>query len=317
MKISKATNAFLSDISTNRSPSTVTIHRNNLAVFMRWLGDKDVTEVNRETLNEFIVYLREKHIPFRFATTKRKGPLSGSAIHNYWKTMRVFFAFCSDVLRLVDHPEANLKYPKYQLPEVQAFKSEEIKKILHHAEYGVDTNGRVRKLPSGVRNKAIVMVLFDTGLRLGELCRLTVTDFNQETGDLLVAPHGSGQKTKPRTVFVGRETRRAIWAWFAKRSDYSPEDSLFNLSPKHIRHIIWEIGRRAGVPNCHPHKFRHTFGIEFLRGGGDSFTLQKILGHSTLDMTSHYVHVLEADIRRSQAQTSIMDRINKGKLTKD
>lgn len=63
------------------------------------------------------------------------------------------------------------------------------------------------------------------------------------------------------------------------------------LQKDSLYHIIEKIGLRAGVQNCHPQRFRHTFAIQFLRNGGNIYTLQAILGHTSLDMVKRYLHI--------------------------
>lgn len=162
--------------------------------------------------------------------------------------------------------------------------------LVEAAEYSPEHTGTKgsrfkQKMPEAARNRAIILLLLDTGLRLGKLCRLKIEDVNMENGEVLVAPFGSGKKTKPRTVVIGKTTRRAVWLYLAKREDYKPEDPLFDLESGAIRTILRRAGERAVASDNHPHRFRHSFAIWFLRNGGDVFTLQRLLGHSTLDMT--------------------------------
>jgi integrase/recombinase XerD len=83
---------------------------------------------------------------------------------------------------------------------------------------------------------------------------------------------------------------------------------LFRLTSSSIRQLLYRIATAAEVPNTHPHRFRHTFAIEYLRNGGDIFTLQRILGHSTLDMVNYYLKLVQTDLEEAHKRASPADR---------
>jgi integrase/recombinase XerD len=157
------------------------------------------------------------------------------------------------------------------------------------------------------------MVLLDTGIRVGELTRLTIGDINLETAELSVLPFRSGLKSRPRTIPLGAQTRKALWRYLSAREIKHKEASLFvsgnerQLSTNAVLHVIRDIGERAGVTKCHPHRFRHTFAIEYLRNGGDIFTLKRILGHSTLKTVEHYLSLVQSDVQTAHRKASPVD----------
>jgi integrase/recombinase XerD len=79
------------------------------------------------------------------------------------------------------------------------------------------------------------------------------------------------------------------------------------LNPDVLRQVIQRIGERAGVNHAYTHKFRHTFAITYLRSGGDIFTLQALLGHSSLDMVRHYAKIAEVDVAEAHKRASPAD----------
>ena len=80
------------------------------------------------------------------------------------------------------------------------------------------------------------------------------------------------------------------------------------MSVSWLRKRLVHLGQAAGVPDCKPHRFRYTFAIQYLRNGGDVFTLQSLLGHSSLTMVRYYLHLAQADVEQAHRRASPVDR---------
>jgi integrase/recombinase XerD len=80
------------------------------------------------------------------------------------------------------------------------------------------------------------------------------------------------------------------------------------LNASTIRQVLTELGEKAGVDNCHPHRLRHTFAVEYLRNGGDVFTLQMILGHASLEMVRTYAKLAAMDLKNAHQRASPADK---------
>jgi integrase/recombinase XerD len=194
---------------------------------------------------------------------------------------------------LRQRPDAKLKLPPNNPRVVQSLDEQEVKAVLEAAEYTrlATTNGRKpfkMQRRTGFRDSALILVLLDTGMRAGEAGRLNIGDVDLEAGEILITPYGSSQrKTKSRVLPIGKVTRKALWRYLTNRPETDKDDPLFlsesgrRLEHDAIRHLLVGLGEKAGVKNCHPHRLRHTFAIEFLRNGWDVFTLQMLLGHSS------------------------------------
>ena len=160
------------------------------------------------------------------------------------------------------------------------------------------------------RERALVLLLFDTGLRLSELVSLRVGDVRPD-GTL----HVLGKGAKERIVPLGTTARRALVRYLGTRARPTVTDPLFTgrqgaLSQRGTQQAIARLGRRAGVgTRCSPHTFRHTFARGYLVNGGDVFSLQQILGHATLDMVRRYVTLSEADLVARHRSASPADRL--------
>ena len=148
----------------------------------------------------------------------------------------------------------------------------------------------------GTRNKAIIYLLLDTGLRSSELCDLLIRHADKKNLRLKVFGKGS----KERIVPFSSSTALHLWRYLATRPDAVPDDALFAtatdrpLDNHNLYHALQLIGDRAGVVDVHPHRFRHTFAINFLRNGGNVYTLKEILGHASLKMCLRYLELAQA-----------------------
>jgi integrase/recombinase XerC len=163
------------------------------------------------------------------------------------------------------------------------------------------------------RERALALVFLDTGLRLSELASLRVGDVRPD-GTL----HVMGKGAKERIVPIGSTARRGLVRYLATRGVVRPVDPLFTsrrrtgLTARGVQQAIARLGRRAGVgTRCSPHTFRHTFARGYLVNGGDVFSLQQILGHSTLDMVRRYVTLSEADLVARHRVASPADRLER------
>ena len=161
--------------------------------------------------------------------------------------------------------------------------------------------------PSADRDRAVLMVLFDTGLRASELCSIRFGDLNLGANSLKVTGKGPGREGKERIVYIGARTSQRLWKYLAPRlGTIRADDPVFlagrakmpaPMTLDLLGKLLKRIGERAAVRGVHPHRFRHTFAITYLRNGGDIFTLQALLGHSDLARVRRYARIAETDGR--------------------
>jgi integrase/recombinase XerD len=294
------------------SPGTERNHRDNLVRLKDYLGDPQVESVTLADLQRFIAWLKKDYVPKRFS--RDTSPVSPAHVDNHWKAIRSFFRWAEIDLQ-IKRPDDKLQRPRFKDPEIKPFTESEIKLMLRACEYSAEVKRANNQVayrlhrPTATRDKAIIMVLLDTGLRIGELSRLKVEDVDLTTGACLVAPFRTGRKTKPRTVYLGKLTLRTVWLYLAKRKDYKPDDPLIPINPNAVRLLFKAVEARSGVRDVHPHRFRHTFAISFLRNRGDVFTLQRMLGHSSLDMVRRYLRLVDGDVQDAHRRASPVDNM--------
>jgi integrase/recombinase XerC len=164
--------------------------------------------------------------------------------------------------------------------------------------------------PTGIRNYAIIMLMYRAGLRVSEVCKLTVPDMNFETGLIYVQQSkGKKGKKKDRYVPMDNDIVKACQEWLKIRpeSDYffcTLEGGI--MDQRYIREVCYRISKKAGVyiqdgadkKPVSPHKLRHTFATECLRD--DNFNIrevQELLGHSSPNTTQVYTHVVQDELQ--------------------
>ena len=164
-------------------------------------------------------------------------------------------------------------------------------------------------LPNVERNRAIILVLMDTGIRASELCEMRIHQADLRNKRLTVLGKGS----KERTIPFSARTAQALWHYLTLRGDRSAGDFLFAmltegpLDRDDLRKTLIRIGQRAGVGHVNVHRFRHTFAINYLRNGGDPWSLQMMLGHSTMEMVKNYLALAQADLEKNHKIASPVD----------
>jgi integrase/recombinase XerD len=236
--------------------------------------------------------------------TSRVRPLAPNSMAGRVRTLRAFGGWLQRELQLDAHPLAGLPIPKVPDVLVPSLTPPELRALLEGANSTRDP----------IRDRALLVLLLDTGLRLGELVRLSVGDVDLTEGRCRVM----GKGAKERVVPIGGRTRRALRAWIVTRRRVVDPDPLFisrrggRLTPRAVQQLVRRLALAAGVSTrCSPHILRHSFARAFLANGGDVFSLQRILGHSpsSLQVTRRYVQLLDDDLRAVHRRVSPIDRL--------
>ncbi len=177
---------------------------------------------------------------------------------------------------------------KVKLPQriIQPFSQEDVRKLLDLCAYS----------PIGRRDLAMILVMLDTGLRVSELVSLDLDDVNLDLGRIRVL-HGKGNKQ--RVVAFGDECRTGLSSYLGVRGD--EPGPLFVAANQHrrlrvgtalqangVKQMLRRLGRNAGIPKVHAHRFRHTFATWAIEQHARELDVQYLLGHSTPDMVRRY-----------------------------
>jgi site-specific recombinase XerD len=169
----------------------------------------------------------------------------------------------------------------------------------------------------GRRNRALIALLADSGLRISEALRLRIEDVNFATRTLSVKG-GKGQKD--RVGFFGAETAQHLRSWLSKRRDAHPEDYLYldrkgrSLTRSHAVHILHRLSVKASLPRkIGPHALRHYAATSILRQTGDLELVRQVLRHETLAMALRYAQLTKPEISAKFRRASPLDNLRAGR----
>jgi integrase/recombinase XerD len=295
-----------------KRPNTLRIYTTALSILQRFLERRgfptDVTRIGPEEIREFIGYLQniKAFMEHPFTGPQKKG-LTGHTINCYLRAIRAFWSWLVVEEIIEFNPFDKIKVPKPPKKLVTPFNEDQIRALLSF----IDIRSFI-----GFRDWTIILTLLDTGIRVTELTDLILADINLAQRYLKVR----GKGNKERIVPIGISVQRAIARYINKyrpNPTYPLSDNLFlnrdgmPLTLNRIESIIERYASKAGIQGVRasPHTFRHTFAITYLRNGGDVFTLQRILGHETLDMVRNYVNVAQYDLQEAHLRCSPVDNL--------
>jgi integrase/recombinase XerD len=297
-----------------KSDNTIRIYTTALTTLRDFLEARqypaDVTEIGAPELREFILHLQQvrafEHHPFNKPTDKG---LSGYAVNCYMRAIRAFWSWLVREEIIMSSTFSRVRIPKPPKKVIATFSEEQLNATLR----AIDT-----ATSKGFRDWVMLLVLIDTGLRASELVGLTMGNVNLDEGLLKVC----GKGNKERVVPIGAKVQRAVWKYINRhrtqpanpiRPTLFLTESGRPMTTDRLRAIVEKYTGRAGVEGvrCSPHTFRHTFAISYLRNGGDVFSLQRILGHSSLEIVRNYVNLAVADVKACHRRFSPADNMGK------
>jgi len=295
----------------DKSPKTVAWYSANLRSFHNYLKSRHLPDtldnIDIKVLRQYVLYLLKKNKYHGHPITPEKPEtLSAATVHGHVRTLRAFFSWLVAEGLIETSPARDLKPPKVCRKVVSTLSDQEIKAILAVLALVNSSN---------IRNQTIFMLLLDTGLRMGELINLKMDDVHMNDGLLKVM----GKGKKERIVPMGSNAQRALQRYlfrYRPRPFHSGIDNVFlsvlgkPLTENSIKLIFSRLAKKSGVARLHAHLCRHTFATRFLINGGDVFTLQQILGHSTLEMVRHYVSIAANHVAIQHQKFSPLDRLN-------
>lgn len=278
------------EIEKGRSVKTVENYNRYLNRFFEYAKISHPKDITDETVRSFRLWLNRQPVPGyggRTETMKRR-------TQNYYLiALRAFLKYLAH-REIASLPPERIELAKVSERELDLISPEELTRLLAAPE-----SDDIKSL----RDKAILELLFSTGLRVSELCSLS-RDIDLSRGEFSV--RGKGEKV--RVVFLSDSARAALEKYLAKRTDM--DDALFvrvgnavnddtlRLTPRSVERIIKRYAIKAGISKkVTPHVIRHSFATDLLRNGADLRSVQALLGHANINTTQIYTHVTDRRLK--------------------
>ena len=258
--------------------------RRNLEKFSNWLNNiKQLDSITTDDLSEYL-------------SKRKKEGLAASSIRQNVVSLKIFFRFLCNNKILSEDIAEGLFSPKPEQLLPKTINQKDVKKLLE----SIETSD-----PLGMRDRALIELLYSSGLRLGEIMEALLENLYLEEGHIRVT--GKGNKT--RIVPIGKKALEEITNYLDKGRkklvNSKSTSHIFlsirgkKLSPSRIWQIVKERSKRADIKSpINPHQLRHSFATHLLSGGADLRIIQELLGHADISTTQTYTHVDEKGLKK-------------------
>lgn len=298
MLYSKALVDFLEylEIEQNRSQKTIRNYHHYLTRLSDFAGDIKVTDIDRELIRKWRLWLNR-------LGTNTSEELQQTTQNYHLIALRSFLKYCAKR----DMPALSadkIELARTKRKQVTFLNTEELQRLFEQAD--------TRTLP-GLRDRAILELLFSSGLRVSELTGLDRDHINLKRREFMV--RGKGEKDRP--IFISPAAANWITQYLEKRTDnarplfirYSgtkasdQSGNFSRLTARSVQRLVSRYGKLAGITkHISPHTLRHSFATDLLMNGADLRSVQAMLGHSNIATTQIYTHVTDPHLKKVHEQ---------------
>lgn len=267
------------------SPNTLEAYSRDVREFIAFEGSRSMTDITETSGTEIVAFLHELKISGKSAAT----------VNRKLASLRAFFNYLIEAGLMKENPTTAIRSPKIDRKNLEYLTIEEVDRLLSVPDDSI----------KGIRDRAILELLYATGIRVSELIDSDVSDINLRMGFITCA----GEKSKPRIVPLGRPARAALENYIydgrsALIKGNKDETALFvNYYGKRItRQGLWKLLKEYGVKAGLDHKLtpniiRNSFAVHMLQNGADLKSLQELMGHEDISATQVYLSVTKNRIK--------------------
>lgn len=296
------------------SRKTLFSYEQTLILFANYLktshGVKDAADVKRDMIRDYIEFIRkrgkytvvgdenskEANFPQHRRDYGKK--VSDVTINNYIRNIKVFFNYLEEYRYIKKNPISKIKQIKVARKPLHFLSDSDYKHLLSKLD--------ISRL-SEYRDYIIINTLMDTGMRVGECLKINISELDfKERSIMLPAENTKGKKS--RYVFFSQKLSVMLKRWVQYKDRYLENDLLFptvrntEFQVHSFESNLTKYAEKAQLKDVHPHMFRNNFAKRFLLSGGDIYTLSRILGHSSVEVTEK--EYLDLDIHDLKKQYS-------------
>jgi integrase len=282
-----------------RSVRTIGYYRDLLHPLLDYAWDKgwpdDARSLDSHRVREFLSWVGSRAYEYVVGNaTKRVRKAKPSTAWPYYRALRRLFNWALGEGYLESSPLATIHFKPPAAPPVEGYTVDKLRKLLAVCDLDIKTGARF----TGIRNKAMLLLFIDSGLRRAEMVNLRLSDLDLDSRRVRVVGKGNKIGIAPFSPKVAK----ALWAWLIERKSRAKTDRLWVTeegNPFSMEGLVsWftRLKRRAGINGPGGvHRLRHTAALQYLRGARDSFLLQLFLRHESLKMSRRYTRGLKAE----------------------
>lgn len=287
--------AFLTDRKASGvAEGSLRFYQQKIKLFIDYCDGKAVklvSEIEPTFLRQFLLYLEESgHNP--------------GGRHAAFRALRAFFLWYENEVEPQgwSNPIRKVKAPRVPLEPLDPVEIDTVAQMIKVCKTGDF---------AGERDACMLLCLLDTGVRAREFLNIDIEDVNQARGDILIR---QGKGRKPRTVYIGRQSKRALRKYLSSRADSHPalwvthpRFGADRLSYDGLRGVLKRRAEEARVEEPTLHDFRRAFALSMLRSGTDIFTLAKLMGHEGISVLQRYLKQTNQDTETAHRRFGPVD----------
>ncbi|RYD06846.1 hypothetical protein N752_01590 [Desulforamulus aquiferis] len=280
----------------NRTKRTIEWHRENLHCFKKAMSEQNI-ELDFKKINSRVI--KNNFVLYAIDSWGNKP----QTVNMRLRTLKQLYGYLVAEGYLYENPVSLVDPLKTPKTLIQSLSHDQVKKLLQIPD---------RQTFTGLRDYAVMIMLLDTGLRVSEICGLTLDSIDFNEGYIKVI----GKGVKERIVPLQGKLKKVLKQYLFHRGNDIDHRYVFvtvdnnPLSKRSIQERLEIISKKAGINvRTSPHTWRHTFARMYIMNGGDIFSLKQILGHSSWEMVHKYVNLFGSDVSSQHLKASPVNRL--------